>query len=92
MRINLVWWATAVGAIPRITDYYERIRLMNYYERLRFCNTVFGPDWMFRLHDLVGAERITSTRPSWLAFYRDDIYHLHMPLDPRAPRDRQIFG
>lgn len=85
-------WATVIGAIPRILEYRERLGPMSYYERLRFQNLVLGPDWAFRLHDLVGVETIEANRPSWLAFYRDDIYNLHLPLDARAPETDRYLG
>lgn len=92
MRDNLLRWGTVVGAMPRILNFYERLKNLSSYERLRFCNSVLGPDWAFRLLDIAGEKAIAASRPSWLAFYRDDIYGLHMPLDPRAPETDKYLG
>jgi hypothetical protein len=92
MRDSLFRWATAVGAIPRIVAYRRRLAPLSYFERVRFCNSVLGPDWIFRLQDIVGQEVIEEARPSWLSFYRDDIYGQHLPLDPRAPETDEYLG
>lgn len=92
MRETLFRWATVVGAMPRILKYRDRIAPLSYYERVRFCNSVLGPDWIFRLQDVVGSEAISKARPSWLNFYRDDIYSQHLPLDPRAPETDKYLG
>jgi hypothetical protein len=92
MRDTLFGWATVVGAMPRILAYRDRIEPLSYYERVRFCNAALGPDWIFRLQDIVGSDMISRARPSWLNFYRDDIYSQHLPLDPRAPETDKYLG
>lgn len=84
--------ATIIGAIPRILNYEKRLSRMSYLERVRFCNKALGPDWIFRLIDIVGEETIRENRPSWLDHYRDDIYGQHLPLDPRAPETDEKLG
>ncbi|MGN6147001.1 MAG: hypothetical protein ACTHPD_00525 [Rhizomicrobium sp.] len=92
MRANLFAWAGVLAAFPRTKAAHTKMQAMSYYERLRYFNSTLGADWCFRLLDLVGPETISSTRPSWLDFYRDDVYDLHLPLDPRAPETDKYLG
>lgn len=90
---NLLYkWSPAVSAIPRILAHEVVMSNMNYSEKLQWYSKVMGADWIFRLQDVVGTEEIQKNRKSWSNFYIDDIYNLHMPLDPRAPETDKMLG
>lgn len=92
MRRSVINWLPALSALSKTDRLYSQMSNLTYYDRLRLYNQITGPDWAFRLHDLIGHETIMASRPSWLAFYRDDIYNLHLPLDPRAPETDKYLG
>lgn len=93
MNGNLRRWAPAIGALARIGDYQHRLGAYpTYFERLRVVNEALGGNWVFRLADAVGLETIKANRPSWIAFYVDDIDRLHCPLDPGAPETEAFLG
>lgn len=93
MTKNLVCWATAIGAFERILEFQLRMKKMStYFNRLRMANDALGPNWVFRLVDLVGLETVNKNRPSWAQFYVDDHDGLHMPLDPGAPETEKYLG
>lgn len=90
---NLFSWATAVGALSRIKMFNERMNTTEkYIDRLRLANDILGPNWAFRLRDIVGDETIIANRPSWYDFYVKDVDGLHLPLDPGAPETSMFLG
>lgn len=92
MHRSILDWLPAAAALMKVGRLYDQMKCASYYDRLRLYGRIVGPDWAFRLHDLVGGDTIEKSRPSWLAFYRDDIYALHLPLDPRAPETDKYLG
>lgn len=93
MTKNLVCWGTAIGAFARILEFQSRMRKVDtYFNRLRMANDALGPNWVFRLVDLVGLDTIIKNRPSWAQFYVDDHDGLHAPLDPGAPETEKYLG
>ena len=92
MRENHFRWATIIGPPPRILDHFRRLQTYSYYDRINFFAGVYGSDWIFRLLTVNTKETIAANRPSWLAFYHDDQYDAHFPLDPRAPETDAILG
>lgn len=92
MNTELFVWSQAVSAIPRILMYQEDLRGRSFFDQMQLFSKVFGPDYIFRLNELVGTERIRQNRPSWANFYVDDIYGMHIPLDPRAPETLEFLG
>lgn len=92
MNTGLFVWSQAVSAIPRILAYYEELRGKSFFDQMQLFNRVIGADYIFRLNDLVGTERIRKNRSSWANFYVDDIYGMRIPLDPRAPETLEFLG
>lgn len=93
MESNLLKWSAAIGAFPRILHYQKELKGVDrYFDRLRIVNDALGPHWIFRLADAVGLDKIKENRPSWHAFYVDDIDRLHCPLDPGAPETEAYLG
>jgi len=92
MRKNLFRWAEAVAMPERALEFNERIEPLSYFERVKFVNDVLGCEWMFRLEELKGRDTILNNRESWYNFYHDDVYGLHIPLDPRAPETDDYLG
>lgn len=93
MNANLVKWAHVVGALPRMNSYRQMLATRSmYFERLRIVNDALGPNWVFRLADVVGIDVIKENRPSWYDFYVEDIDRLHCPIDPGAPETDAHLG
>jgi len=90
---NLVRWATVIGAFPRIAMFEDRMNsVKDYINRVRIVNDVLGPNWAFRLRDIVGDKTIKENRPSWYDFYVADTDGMHLPLDPGAPETLKYLG
>lgn len=93
MESNLLCWSAAIGAFSRMLHYRAVLGSTDrYFDRLRVVNEALGPHWVFRLADAVGLETIQENRPSWYAFYVEDIDRLHCPLDPGAPETEAYLG
>ncbi len=93
MKHNLLVWSVVLGAFPRIAQYQTVLTATDtYFDRLRIVNEALGPHWIFRLANAVGLEAIKANRPSWHAFYVEDIDRLHCPLDPGAPETEAYLG
>lgn len=92
MKTKLVEWAPAVAAVSRIEHCHKLLQGKTFFEQIQIFNKIVGADYIFRLNDLVGTETIRTNRPSWANFYIDDIYGLHIPLDPRAPETEKFLG
>lgn len=93
MESNLLRWSSAISAFQRILDYQEILTgTEKYFHKLRIVNEALGPHWVFRLADAVGIDVIKENRPSWHAFYIEDIDRLHCPLDPGAPETEAYLG
>ena len=90
---NFVRWATVIGAFPRIAMFENRMTdVKNYINRVRIVNDVLGPNWAFRLRDIVGDKTIQANRSSWYDFYVADTDGMHLPLDPGAPETLLYLG
>jgi len=92
MKSRLFKWSPAVSAMPRILSHAKIMEGMSYIDKLQWYNKIMGPDWIFRLKDVVGLDLIKKNRKSWADCYVNDMYDLHMPLDPRAPETDKMLG